>query len=150
MPKFKKNPSSAMTAMGLQTANRHDTGGRGAGPFQMKYQGDHGGFPFKSPMKDPGHTDEIHSHGGDVAGSGKPNEAAMHEYGVTSSKNIGGMDPTQGMGYASGANVGTSFFKKSAMKHDRDTAHSHSGVGAGGGNQGKKIKPKGGDEYGGK
>ena len=47
MPKFKKNTSSVMKAQGRIDPDAMIARGKGAGPFQMKYQGNPAAFPFK-------------------------------------------------------------------------------------------------------
>ena len=52
MPKFKKNTSSVMKAQGRIDPDAMIARGKGAGPFQMKYQGNPAAFPFKYAGED--------------------------------------------------------------------------------------------------
>ena len=63
---------SAMKAQGRIDPDAMVARGKGAGPFQMKYQGNSSAFPFKSPRKHDLPHNEPHGHAGDVIGSSKP------------------------------------------------------------------------------
>ena len=76
-------PGGSKEGGGLEVKKAYNTG------FKMKYQGT--AFPFKSPTKH--RTDTQHGHADDLIASQKPNEASMDEYGISSNKAKGVIDP---------------------------------------------------------